>query len=203
MARKSIPKDVLADLHRSGLKAEHARKMHVEYLAPEQAREWFRYTKSGAYTLPYYQMNGKPSGFCRVRNLAPKPRIRYMQPSGVPPQLYVPPSTLGIDWPDIALDTSVALLQTEGEKKSAAACVNGLPCIGTGGVYSFGAKKWGLELLHDYELFDLYGRKLFLVPDSDFAENEQVRKGTYKNAKRVWCKKSNESYDIVSEQYYG
>lgn len=185
MARRKIPKEALVDLERSGLTATDAHKMHVQHLPPEQARQWFRSTRHGAYLLPYHQIDGKPTSFYRVRNLAPNPKVRYMQPAGVPPHLYIPPSTLGVPWREIALNTSVALLQTEGEKKSAAACKLELPTIGTGGVYSFQARKWGIELLHDYEIFDLFGRKIFLVPDSDFESNEQVKQATYRNAKRL------------------
>src|SRR5438045_2897193 len=116
----NVPGNVLADLHRSGLDTADAERMEIEYVAEYLAAPG---VVLRAYRIPYFGLNGKPTGFYRLRLLdawtpkgEKKPR-RYMQPTGTAPELYFPPAP-GIDWAKIAGDPSIPVTITEGEKKA-------------------------------------------------------------------------------------
>ncbi len=72
-------------------------------------------------------------------------------------------------------DSSKRLFLTEGEAKAAAATAAGFPCIGLGGVFSFGDKKRGFELLPALESITWKDRQVFVVFDSDAETKPNVR----------------------------
>ncbi len=85
--------------------------------------------------------------------------IRYYQPAGTAPRLYLPAPAGGA-----LADPSVALHVTEGEKKALKASQEGLPCIGLGGLWSW--RHQGRPIA-DLDRIDWYGRDAIVVPDSD------------------------------------
>ena len=137
-----------------------------------------------AIVLPYFTPDGTPmqvhgAPFCRIRRLQippppkgfgkPKKAAKYLQPPGTGMHVYFPP---GMQWRQVMGDTKAPVVITEGEAKALAAVAAGFPCIGLGGVWSFSAP--GGSLLNDLELFQWYGRDVYIVFDSDAAENPQV-----------------------------
>lgn len=109
--------------------------------------------------------------------------IKYESPVGQPNRAYFPPDTL-----PVLSDPSVPLIITEGEKKAAKADQEGFPCIGLVGVYGWQRKRRPRadgELFADRDFRDLIddlktvrwrGRTVYIVYDSDAAENADVQK---------------------------
>lgn len=130
-----------------------------------------------AARIPYFDLDGAPTGFYRLRTLADwipdgdtKPR-RYMQAANSGNHLYLPP-LLDAPWRAVAVDVAIPLLITEGEKKAACACVHGFPTVGLGGVWSW--KSAGVPIA-ELGLFIWQGRNVFLAFDSpDVRSNPKV-----------------------------
>jgi hypothetical protein len=144
----------------------------------------------GGVHFPYFTLDGKiDPTICRVRLLSDPAKgytenglAKYLQPPGTPPKIYLPPT---VDWKTISQDGTQPLVITEGEKKAAAVCKIGLPCIGLGGVWSFQQKDTGVPLLADLASFNWVGRRVTLVYDSDWAENKDVRQAARALASRL------------------
>lgn len=143
-SREEIEKLTIEDLARSGLKPEH---LQVDILNERAARQALGRKKplpaSGAYSIPYFGLDGRsPILDCGV----PYRRVRlldidkgsdigkYLSPSGSWSHLYIPAQLR-----DALANSKVGktLVITEGEKKSVAACMAGIPCVGLPGVYNF------------------------------------------------------------------
>lgn len=114
-------------------------------------------------------------------------RVRYLRlppaPKDKKPQRYDQPFMSGVHayftpllyWPDIFDDTSIPLFFTEGEKKAQAAAALDFPVIGLGGVYNFKDKGAGNEFLPILARIPWAGRTVYIVYDSDYATNPDVR----------------------------
>ena len=132
-----------------------------------------------ALVLPYYSESGEPLNFERVRYFDPpivggvkKKGLRYQQPKGTPPELYLP-KIQGLDWVKVMQDTSIPVAITEGEVKSLSASINsGIPFIGLGGVFMWADNKLPIKTL---ERFKFARRKVYIVFDSDIDTNPQVQ----------------------------
>lgn len=155
----SLSKPILNDLAKSYLDAEDA-----------DALGW--YEKDCNLVMPY--LNG--SGLERTRFTVPlikkKKSMRYFQPAGTSPELYLP-RIGGIDWDKIKQDASITLYCTEGEKKSAITCKVGLPCVGLAGVDCW-ARKGGIPL-PQWDEFDFLNRIVVIVFDSDIIDKAPVQ----------------------------
>jgi hypothetical protein len=174
----------LADLARSGLTAVDAEKLGFEFLTPGQAEARCPGHRQAATLLPYYLPSGKrrPDVF-RLRLLEPPPAgafgsratewLRYAQPKGSPCAVYFPPNH---DWPAVLADPTSELWITEGEKKAAKACADGVTCLGLGGVWSFGAAPAGVALLPELAAVEWRQRKVYVAFDSDVMVKPDVAK---------------------------
>lgn len=128
--------------------------------------------------LPYYNADATPllledgTPFARMRRLGkvPKGEAKYLQGRNTGVHAYLPPF---VPWPEVMADVGYAVTITEGEGKAIAACANGFPTIGIGGVYNFrdGVTK---ELLPELQGFKWAGRVVYLTFDSDVMTNPQV-----------------------------
>jgi hypothetical protein len=170
-----VDKSVLADLRRSGLGRKEAGRMRVQYLSPVLTGKLVG-QKVPAYKIPYFEPDGRVNGFYRVRFLetpaTPDGKARrYSQPKGTLPRVYWPPF---MDWPSVIRDAGTPIFITEGEKKAAKACAEGLPCIGLGGVWSWKAKKAGASHLPDFDAVVWTDRRVVVVFDSDASEKAEV-----------------------------
>lgn len=176
---------MLAELARSGLDASDAEKLGLEPLDRADTKE----DQAGgsvalgrcSYRIPYFDLKGERTDFYRLRftgectgfhaQVEAGKEQRYNQPGKTPPGVYLPP-ILDVSWETIAKDTTPIII-SEGEKKAAAACKAGFPCIGLGGVGSWQSKKLGLDLLPVLKEFN-WRRKVYVIFDADGAKNPQV-----------------------------
>jgi hypothetical protein len=146
----------------------------------------FPYLDPFGNAMTFRNADGVVRPFIRLKPLKPrddkkKPgkSIKYESPIGATPRAYFPPGTRSV-----LADPAVALLITEGEKKSLAADQHGFRCIGLGGVWAWQAsrpedkegKKIGArELIEDFAAVAWAGRRVFIVYDSDLAEKAEVQ----------------------------
>ena len=151
---RGLHRMMLEDLKRSGLDAKDAEKMGLEPKYSEEAAK-AGFNKTSGYVIPYFNVNGKRLGrdATRIRyfphGIAPH---KYGQRKDTAPRAYFAPSLpRGMTWAKIAKDPTVPLVFTEGEKKAAKACKEGIPTIGLGGVWSFKSKRWAQEFLEELD----------------------------------------------------
>ena len=170
---------MIEDLARSGLTKNEASKLKLKALKRAQTKKEVS-LELESYKIPYFNIDGKMNGFYRIKLLESKKgfggsekkkAIRYTQPKGSDPRLYFPPLT---DWKTVAKDPTIKIVITEGEKKAAKACSEGIPTIGLGGVWTFRSKKNMQPLIPDFDLIDWRGRETELIFDSDLKTNSQV-----------------------------
>jgi hypothetical protein len=134
-----------------------------------------------AYRIPYFALSGKRIPFARYRLLDPytpkgsKKPAKYLQDRGTGSHFYFPPF---IEWTRIAKDPTTPLYITEGEKKAAAVCKIGSPCIGLGGVWNFVGREDAdgpSEAIADFGAVEWKGRVVNILFDSDAAYKSGVR----------------------------
>jgi hypothetical protein len=146
--REEIEKLAVEDFARSGLKPEHLRaEILNEWAARKALGRKNRLPASGAYSIPYFGLDGRsPVLDCGV----PYSRVRlldidkgsdigkYLSPSGSWSHPYIPTQLR-----DALANSQVGktLVITEGEKKSVAACMAGIPCVALPGVYNFKSQR--------------------------------------------------------------
>jgi hypothetical protein len=168
---------MLKDMARSGLDADDSEKMRTVALAPSKV-ETLAGKRVAAYKIPYFDIDGRKTGFYRLRSLHKdggfgKERDgRYWQPLGSAPELYLPPL---LDWTKPAKDAAIPIVITEGEKKAAKACKDSIITAAIGGAWNFQSKKRGIALLDAFGDIRLAGRSVELAPDGDRVANSNVR----------------------------
>jgi hypothetical protein len=192
----------LAKLAESGLTKDHARKLHFQLLNETQARQLHSGARAG-FKIPYHEINGKQNGFWRLRLLEPntngwdrlvgiKPK-KYLQAPGAPPRLYFPPL---LNW----LETQERHLYiTEGELKAAAACAQGLACLGLGGLWNFTVKGSKRELLEDFNLLRLDQLTITIVVDSDGVANLHLQMAAHRLCELLLAKGTNPNILILPQ----
>lgn len=189
----ALPQNVLDNLASSGLDEADAREMQVTPVTPGDCEAWRLPAAAHGYKIPYFDIEGEPTAFFRVRYLedtrkgfakqtAQKP-LRYGQVPDTVNEIYFPP--LSINWHDVALDIEVPILITEGEKKAAAACKWGLACIGLGGVWCFQSTRSALPLLPGFNWIKWKGRTVYICYDSDAETNSDIVKAELRLAQRL------------------
>lgn len=181
MARKpgDDPKAIAArdaDLEKSGLAdSKTIKKLRLDrVLSEEETKRILGIEEAVAYQLPYFALDGTPLKFFRWKLVytGDQQKLKYLQDEKSIAHLYLPPF---VSWAKIARDTDQRIVITEGEKKAACATMRGLPTIGLGGVWMHKAKKFGLEMLRDFDWFRWEGRTVEICYDSDFTEKEDVQ----------------------------
>jgi hypothetical protein len=146
--------------------------------------------------IPYFDRNGKLTGYVRLKPDWPRLRdpddegegvVKYEAKKGSTNRAYFPPQTWAV-----LDDPSVSLLIVEGEKKAAKAAQEGFPTIGLSGVWNWTKRRDRTadgKPIGDYELIDdlagivWRGRVVYIVFDSDRATNENVRLAEFKLAR--------------------
>lgn len=181
MADKDLSPLYVGKIESSGLTEELGAQLGFELVTSEAASELPIPYAVGGFKIPYFNLDGTPSGFWRYRYLrevrsqteiaANKRPTRYVQPKNSLNELYLPPL---VDWKSLALAANQPLIITEGELKAAACCAQGHPCIGLGGVWCFRSAKHHKPYLEQFELFDWKGRTVYICYDSDAATNDKV-----------------------------
>lgn len=182
----------LIDLARSGISEQDANDAGM--YSVENAQEVFpEFKPLPALVIPYYHpidadsQGLLPMTFRRKGQEEQFARVRYTRlpvaPKGKKPQRYDQPKQSGVqayfspllDWPGIFADTGEPIFFTEGEKKAGAAAALSYPVIGLGGVYNFKDKSEGNEFLPILARIPWAGRTAYIVYDSDYATNPDVR----------------------------
>ncbi|MDM4767278.1 DUF5906 domain-containing protein [Pelomonas sp. SE-A7] len=158
----------------SGIGAELMARLCIELVPARQDRQVKLPVPSAR--IPYFDLDGKPTGFYRLRTLKPwvpkgeEKERRYVQATGSGNHLYLPP--VGAQtWRDVATTVGIPLLITEGEKKAACATAHGFSTIGLGGVWSWRGDRQPLPGL---DQFHWQGRNVCLAFDSP---DVQVNRG--------------------------
>lgn len=162
--------DALAYIGRRAVTADAAAHTGLFVTESAQSVEPTFYPRP-ALVIPYMDPAGAPTGFGRVRYFDPpevggvrKRQIRFQQPRGTAPQIYLP-RVVGHDWRATLADPQQPLVITEGEIKALSVQTNtGLPCMGLGGVFMWADHKRPLPLLTDTAWTR---RRVFIVFDSD------------------------------------
>jgi len=177
------------DLERSGI-AVHDAKEAGMYSVADASEIYEEFKAEPALIIPYvdpwtreditFKRGGEEEPFCRVRYLTTPPKVqsfkkkkhlRYSQPksSGVHPYF---PTVEDTDWVEIAENTDIPIMLTEGEKKALAATLAGVPTIGLGGVYNFTHDG---ELLPMLDNIEWSGRTVYICYDSDAVGNNKIQ----------------------------
>jgi len=177
------------DLKRSGITVQEAVDAEM-YSVKDASKIYEEFKGLPALIIPYidpwtdkdmlFKRGGVEKPFCRVRyfyeatsvqGFKKKKQIRYGQPkdSGVHPYF---PMVENTDWVEIALDTEIPIMITEGEKKALSATLAGIPTIGLGGVYNFTHDG---ELLPILDNIDWFGRVVYICYDSDAVGNNKIQ----------------------------
>jgi putative DNA primase/helicase len=167
--------EAIADGKKSGLSERDMRLLGMRSLTVDQMLEEYGVPGEG-YTIPYSKDFSRAKILKRNSVFGEVHKQKYVQRKGTSPRLYMPEMGC-IDWPAIRKNPSVSICITEGEKKAAAACKTGIPCVGVGGVSCFRSKE--AALLPDFEQFELKGRTILIAYDSDLIDKPQVRYAEY------------------------
>lgn len=157
------------DLRKSGLNEDTIRRLHFRAVRPHDLRKF--HGVETAYNIPYFSMGGDVNGFARSRMFPPIKTAdghtqKYSQPTGSTPHLYLPPL---LNWQALAGDPGKTLIITEGEKKAAKACQEGLHALGVGGVWNWRVRLDSGEAitLPELDSFSWSNRAVEIIPDSD------------------------------------
>ncbi len=189
LARKTKPigaEDEALNLARakwrsSDLTDEQAARLHLTPLTGEETAGLGAFHPVRALKMPYFDLDGKLTGFFRIRYLEQLPGFaglikkpqRYAQPKGTLNEVYLPPVTK-LPWFEIAKDPSITIHITEGELKAACACVHGLVTAGLGGVDVWRSTKREIDFLPVLHKINWEGRQVVIIYDSDAAINPNV-----------------------------
>jgi len=161
----------------------------LEFLDREATRKLIGHTSELSIRIPYWDIDGKPTDFNRVRLLVPRGKMKYSQARASGSHIYFTPQT---NWRRVATDVDIPIIITEGEFKAWAINKTILKdsllyaCLGLAGVTSW-TDKQGLHLHKDLlqimwrkkTSFESKSRQVFIIFDYDGAKpdgepNEQV-----------------------------
>lgn len=166
----------VADLRRSGLTDETIRAAKLRTVPPADLARLVGPVVAAridsALLIPYPDADD----FYRAKLFPPVPgadghTIRYYQPAGTAPRLYVPPTVR----PALA-DAAVALLVVEGEKKALRGAQEALACVAIGGLWSW---RHDGRSIPDFGRIDFYERETLLTPDSDVWTRPDLLRAVY------------------------
>lgn len=159
-----------------------AKILGLELLSKEETRTLIGHTSELSIRIPYHDVDGKETGFNRVRLLLPKGKMKYSQARASGSHIYFPPR---VSWRKALMDVDVPLIITEGEFKAWAITrrliKDSLPyvCLGLAGVTSW-TDKSGLHLHRDLmqilwkkkSSFESKSRKVYVIFDYDGAKDD-------------------------------
>lgn len=173
--------DHLADLTQSGLTDATIRALGLHSARPSDIAKLVGFDPPGVTSALVFPYPGD-NGFCRIKIFPPSRdraghTVKYLQRPKSGAHLYRPPQAA-----QILPDPTVPLAWTEGEKKAAKACQEGLPCLGLGGLWNWltdGQPIAGLDTIAHVE------REEMLYPDSDVWSRPELLKAVYALGKEL------------------
>lgn len=173
---------MLDKLKLSGLTLTDAQLLQMRAYGAEELEAMGHNKARAGFHIPYFTLEGEPSGFHRVRYLEDPPlngfgfrdkkAQRYSQLPGTLNEVYLPPS---VPWVEAAAAVSIPIYITEGELKAACACKHDFITMGLGGVFNFMAQKHGFKQLPIFDEFSWALRPVYIVFDSDAINNPMVK----------------------------
>jgi hypothetical protein len=178
---KTLEEHHMQDLQRSGLNEETVEAAGIRSASAEEVRRKLRRREkvSPGIEFPYTPLNGgQPFSRFKLDNPPMDKNGRhskYLSPVKAPNRLYIP-ATLS---PDVLRDPAQELLITEGEKKALKAVQEGFHCIGLAGVWCWKSRNKKTDIsepIPDLEHIIWKGRIVYIVFDSDLAENKSVQR---------------------------
>jgi hypothetical protein len=165
-----------ADLEASGLTDATMAALGFRSLPPGEWGQYVNHPRILAEVRSVLLIPYPDTDFYRVKLFPPVPdddghHIRYYQPGGTTPRLYIPPRTRAV-----LANPAVELVTTEGEKKAAKADQDGIPTLGLGGLWT-----WLTDgrTLPDFDGIDWCDRSAPLVPDGDVWTRPDLRQALY------------------------
>ena len=198
---EELKKLAIADLRRSGLTAKDYKTLQLEVMTAEATKKFVGEDRA-SYKIPYFNLAGERIAFARVRFIENRHgrafrkqgSFRYSQPFNSSPHIYYAPY---LDWKAIAKDPSWPILITEGEKKAAKACREGIACIALGGVYGFKSTKRHQDMIPDFDDIVWKDRAIEICYDADVMMKAQVRQALDTIALELSQRYSPSSIDYV------
>lgn len=173
----------LADLRKSGLSTQIITAMRVHSVPASEIPRFLGFAPHGVESALAFPYLGSDN-FSRLKLFPPQQdeegrTIKYLQPKGSGVHLYVLPQVA-----KTLSDPAVPLYITEGEKKCALLVQVGKTAVGLAGIWSFRNGEPHRMILQLEEI-DWKGRSVYLVPDSDARQNDQVLLAVYSLARML------------------
>jgi hypothetical protein len=176
--RAGLHPEHLADLRRSGVTNETITRQKIRSVPPHMIAQLLGFDPSGvlsAYIIPFADPRGGWLEHVRLKVFptlrTKRGAVRYLQPRGSAVRLFFPMATLAA-----VREGAAPLWAVEGEKKALAVAQLGFASVafcGIEGWHAAGAR----GLLADFDVIQLRGRVVELVPDGDVQTNPHVRRG--------------------------
>jgi hypothetical protein len=176
--------DHLKDLQKSGLSAETIKEADIYSVPPRDINKKLGINAPKIESLLCFPYPGC-NGFERYKVFPVRPKGKYLQPRNSKNHLYISQKI----W-TVLQDVNTGLYLTEGEKKTLKAIQEGLFCIGVSGWWNW-KNKGSDELIPDFDLIRLDGRKITLVPDNDWQSlnkhgyRKNIKQAIYRLSKKL------------------
>ncbi len=171
----------IEDLRSSGLSDETIQDANLVTVSPEAAENYLGYDPTvPCLTFPYPPLREDP--YYRFKPERPLvfgngERRKYLAKKNGGNRLYIPPCE---DLEDVIINTDRDLVITEGEKKALKAYQEGYTAAALSGVWSWKEKvdseTGKTRVIDELEAFKWQDRTVYIVFDSDAAENGAVQK---------------------------
>lgn len=194
----SFHPDHLADLRKSGLTDETLLAMGVYSVPPADITRllgWNPPQVLSALAFPY----PKTDGFVRLK-VFPSYQdksghtVKYLQPKGTPPHLYVLPVVEAI-----LTNPALPLAVAEGEKKAAAMTQAGIMAVGVGGIWAWTEAKTH-ALIPELDRITWVEREVTLYFDSDIWHRPDLLNAVYALGKELEERGARVSVTIIEQQ---
>lgn len=194
----------IEDLKNSGLNDDTIRAMRIRERSRNDLKVMGYHKAEAAYDIPYFDIQNRALSFYRIKLLpavltTSGKAIKYIQQKSSETHAYLPPIIPPEQW----LNPHAPIIITEGEKKAAKACQEGILTIGLGGVNAWKHKvlEFDIEdakktpqgkgsiqiedlekaksveegIVEELARIPWDGRRVFICFDSDNATNESVQ----------------------------
>ena len=180
---------MLIKLATSLLNAKHAKLLQLRVYTEEQlkASQLDIHPQWQGFSIPYFDLSSHLTGFYRYRFTVTKPTSgwasagehtkpqRYAQPSNSGTAAYFAPTLTGYTWKQVAGNSAIPIVITEGELKAACCCALGAPTVGLGGVNNWRTATMARDqLLPELEEIAWQDRTVIILFDSDVEHNMHV-----------------------------
>jgi putative DNA primase/helicase len=158
--------DHLADLRASGLTDETIKRAGVYSLRPRDIALFFNLRRGvpaeieTALCFPY-----QGAEFARIKLFPALDKMKYAQPPNTGARLYIPVRV-----------NDAPVYVCEGEKKTLAAHQAGMNAAGIGGLWNWLTNG---EPIDDLKLIEWDGRDVFIIPDSDVFQRQDLLRAVY------------------------